>query len=167
MRRPALFRPLPPGPTGSRRRRRPLVSWPRGRGSRWAQAEVRRHGDRHAQTTDDKHDHQTTDDDHDHRGTTDLHHHTAAGDDHDHHTAARVDDDVPATDGAERGTTTTVIPGIGPLTPLSGVTTVETGLPSAGSKLLVIALGSLGLAMILTALFLRRRFRADRGGAPS
>ncbi len=63
--------------------------------------------------------------------------------------------------GPSGGTTTTVIPGIGPLTPLTGVTTVETGLPFAGSKLLVIALGSLGLAMIVTALFLRRRFRAS------
>jgi len=43
------------------------------------------------------------------------------------------------------------------MTPISGVTTVQTGLAFAGSKLLVITLGTLGLAMIAVAGVLRRK----------
>jgi len=73
--------------------------------------------------------------------------------------------------GPGGGTTTTVVqqkgsstttrpvalPVTGGATPVSGVSTVHTGLPFAGSKNLVILLGSIGMAMILGGALLGRR----------
>jgi len=84
---------------------------------------------------------------------------TAGGD----ATVTFVDVAAPPSSPANGSTTPTSLPPSTPtvtVAPIVAATTVHTGMPFAGSRPLVIAVGLLGLAMVLAGAVLRRRARA-------